>query len=61
MKTVLAWIVGALLVAMVIWGALHVFISPVNPKQAAPDRHVQTSCWACHFVSNSAKVTTSVP
>jgi hypothetical protein len=61
MKTALGWIVGALLVAVVIWGALHVFISPVNPAQEPPEKHVQDSCWACHFVSESAKITTPTP
>ncbi len=61
MKTALGWIVGALLVALVAWGALHVFISPVNPEQKAPEKHFQSSCWTCHFISSSAKVTTPTP
>jgi hypothetical protein len=56
MKTPGAWIVGALLVLLLAWGALHVLITPVNPKQEAPEDHVQSACWACHFVTESAKV-----
>ena len=55
MKAV-AWILGALLVLTFAWGSLHMFIPPVNPKQKAPARHVQATCWACHFVSESAKM-----
>lgn len=44
-------IVATLLVA---WGALHVFIAPVNPAQSAPTGHYQGGCWACHMVVASA-------
>jgi hypothetical protein len=53
---VLVWVVGILLVLAFFWGSLHMFVPPVNPKQEPPDKHVKTACWACHFVSESAKI-----
>ncbi len=61
MKTALAWIGGALLAILLAWGALHVLISPVNPAQEAPEKHFGGQCWACHFMSESAKITTDTP
>jgi hypothetical protein len=49
--------VGLLLVtAVVLWGALHVFVTQVNPEQPSPSGHFSGSCWACHIVSDSAKI-----
>lgn len=51
-------VMAALLVAtaLVLWGALHVFILPVHPEQETPSGHFAGSCWACHFVSEGAKI-----
>lgn len=35
---------------------MHAFISPVNPKQDAPELHVDKACWACHIVTDSVDV-----
>ncbi len=48
-------IAAALLVAALLaWAVLHVFISPVNPAQAAPEGHYNAACWSCHMVLDSA-------
>lgn len=47
-----AMIVLALL--LLFWGALHVMIVQVNPKQEAPDNHFGEPCWACHIVNSAA-------
>jgi hypothetical protein len=57
----LAWLLGGLLVALLAWGSFHMLIPPVNPTQQPPKQHVQSSCWTCHFVSSSAKITTPTP
>jgi hypothetical protein len=41
---------------LVIWGAMHVFITQVNPEQPTPSGHFSGACWACHFVSSGAKI-----
>jgi hypothetical protein len=43
--------------AVFMWGGLHVFLRPVNPEQKSPSGHFSSACWACHFVSGSAKIT----
>ena len=42
---------GVLAGALLLWGVLHVMISPVNPAQEAPDGHVDAPCALCHIVS----------
>jgi hypothetical protein len=50
------WAAAVVVGVAVAWALLHVFISPVNPKQEAPEKHIAGPCWACHFVSGSADV-----
>ncbi len=52
----LVWIIGAILVALMLWGSLHMFVPTINPKQQAPKGHVQGPCWTCHIVTAKAKV-----
>ena len=40
----------------VVWGVAHVSLTPVNPKQEAPKRHVTWQCSLCHAVSEDAKL-----
>ena len=56
MKNVGMWIALAAIVVAVTWGALHIFISPVNPEQEPPETHIQTQCWACHLVLESVEI-----
>lgn len=53
-----ALVTAALIVGtgVVLWGSLHIFVRPVNPQQKTPDGHFGGACWACHFVSDSAKL-----
>jgi len=53
---VLGWIAAVVVGVFVAWALLHVFISPVNPRQERPENHVLGPCWACHLVSESAKI-----
>jgi len=56
LKSILGWVL-ALIGAIVVGLALtHVFVSPVNPRQPAPENHIGGPCWACHIVSESAKI-----
>jgi hypothetical protein len=55
-KRVGTWLAVAVVVIAVMWGALHVLISPVNPEQKPPEDHIQTQCWACHLVLESAEI-----
>jgi len=48
------WAIGIVVVLLVLWGALHILISPINPEQAAPEGHIDSTCWACHMVLPSA-------
>lgn len=54
MRAVMSWVVIVIVAVLVLWGMLHMFISPVNPAQKAPSGHVAAPCWSCHFVSESA-------
>lgn len=56
MRNVLVTVVLVVVTALVLWGALHVFISPVNPEQTTPSGHFSGSCWTCHFVSDGAQI-----
>ena len=56
MRTVLLWTGIAIGGVLALWLLLHVLISPVNPAQEAPSSHPASSCWACHFVSESAEI-----
>jgi len=53
---VLGWVAAIVVGVFVAWGLFHVFISPVNPRQEAPDKHIPGPCWACHIVSESADI-----
>ena len=56
MRNVLVTIALVLVTALVVWGALHVFITQVNPEQESPSGHFSSACWTCHFVSSNAKI-----
>lgn len=56
MRKVLAWVGGVVAVLLLSWGALHFVISPVNPEQEPPEKHVSAPCWTCHIVSASADI-----
>lgn len=56
MRKVLGWAAAAAGSLVAILLLMHVFISPVNPKQEVPDVHVATACWACHTVSDSVEI-----
>jgi hypothetical protein len=56
MKSTLVALAMVLVVILLIWGSLHLFIRPINPQQKTPEGHFSGSCWACHFVRDSAKV-----
>ncbi|MDZ4063271.1 MAG: hypothetical protein U1E22_01250 [Coriobacteriia bacterium] len=55
-RKVLSAIAGVLAAAFMLVLVMHVLITPVSPRQEAPERHIQTACWACHFTSSSAKI-----
>jgi len=57
MRAVLVWTIGVFVGVAALWGVAHVLISPVNPAQQPPSGHFQGPCWACHFVTSSAEVT----
>ena len=50
------WAAAVVVGVVLAWALLHVFISPVNPKQEQPDKHLPGQCWVCHFVSESAEM-----
>lgn len=56
MRKVLGWIaaVAGGIVALLL--LMHMFISPINPRQKAPKVHISSACWACHTVSDSIEV-----
>ena len=56
MRRALMGVVAIFVVALLIWGGLHVAIRPVNPGQKSPVGHFAGTCWACHFVSGNARV-----
>ncbi|MDP2181065.1 MAG: hypothetical protein Q8K99_00650 [Actinomycetota bacterium] len=49
-------ILTGIAVALMLVLVMHVLITPVSPRQEAPEGHIQTTCWACHFASSSAKI-----
>ncbi|MFU8890030.1 MAG: hypothetical protein ACNA76_00025 [Anaerosomatales bacterium] len=56
MRRVAVWAGAIVALALLGWGALHVFISPVHPDQPSPPGHPASACWTCHFVSASADI-----
>lgn len=56
MARVALWVGSAVALALLAWGALHVFISPVHPDQESPEEHPGSYCWACHFVTEAAEI-----
>jgi hypothetical protein len=46
---------AAIAVALVALLLLRVFIRPIPPEQAAPERHAGEPCVLCHIVTESAK------
>lgn len=56
MSKVLGWTGAVLGGAVALLALMHVFISPINPKQEAPDVHIESTCWACHTVSESIEI-----
>lgn len=55
-RRILIWIAAAIGAAVGVLVLMHAFISPVNPKQDAPELHVDKACWACHIVTDSVDV-----
>jgi len=55
-KRAAGWTLAVIVALVVGWLLLHVFLSPVNPKQEAPTEHVSGPCWTCHIVSATAKI-----
>ena len=53
---VLGWSVAVIVGVVLAWALMHVVISPVNPLQEAPEKHVAGPCWACHLVLESAQL-----
>jgi hypothetical protein len=47
---------GIIAAATLAWLAVHAVLSPVNPRQQAPEKHYDAPCWACHFVIESVEV-----
>ena len=45
---------GVVAILLLVWGAAHVVVPPVDPRQAAPAGHYTAPCWTCHIVSESA-------
>lgn len=56
MRTVLGWVAAMIGGSIALVVLTHLFISPINPQQEAPERHVTVSCWWCHTVSDSIAV-----
>jgi hypothetical protein len=56
MRSVVIALVSVVVLAAVLWAAIHVFIPPVNPAQTSPKGHVAGPCWACHMVTEAAPV-----
>jgi hypothetical protein len=55
-KRLFSGVVGAAVLGLILWGALHVMIVPVHPDQAAPSGHYGGPCVACHIVSSDARI-----
>jgi len=53
---ILGWAAAVVVGIVVVWALLHVFLSPVNPAQEAPEKHLPGQCWMCHIVSDSAEL-----
>lgn len=56
MKRALVAAAVALAAILLLWAAVHVMISQVNPAQEAPKGHFGGPCWACHIVSTRAAI-----
>lgn len=56
MRSMLTAVVLVVVVVALIWGGLHLFIRGINPEQQTPEGHFESACWACHFVSENAKI-----
>lgn len=56
MRKVVVTVVGAAVTLLVLWGILHLVITPVHPAQPSPENHFDSSCSWCHIVSRSAAV-----
>ncbi len=52
----LRWSVAVVVGVLVAWALMHALISPVNPRQEPPEKHVAGPCWACHLVLESAEI-----
>jgi hypothetical protein len=55
-RRVASWAGTTVVLAVVLLGAMHVVIKPVQPEQKAPTRHVPGPCVMCHIVTDSAKL-----
>jgi cytochrome c553 len=58
-RKVATWIAIVAIVLAVLWVLMHLFLSPVNPKQKAPSKHIDAPCWTCHLVLEQAKIKTT--
>ena len=54
MKKAAVTAVGVLVALLVLWGVVHMVISPVHPTQTSPENHFSSGCGWCHIVSQSA-------
>jgi len=56
MKQAFVTIAIVLATLLVLWGAFHLVLTRVNPAQETPEGHFAGACWACHLVSEGAKI-----
>lgn len=56
MKSALVIVAMIAAVVLLTWGGLHVMVPRVNPAQDTPSDHFTSACWACHIVSDNAKL-----
>jgi hypothetical protein len=56
MRKLLGWAAVAVGGTLGLLLLMHAFISPINSEQDAPKTHIDSTCWACHTVSDSVKL-----
>ena len=57
MRKVAVTVAGAVVLLLVLWGVVHMAITPVHPAQPSPENHFASGCAWCHIVSQSAALT----
>jgi hypothetical protein len=55
MRKAAVTVAGAAVALVVLWGVVHIMITPINPAQESPDDHFEASCSLCHIVTESAE------